>query len=239
MMQAAAKGASSVQRSTFFRMLRMKDCLPLKDEKEKLSDGVIARVKDEIGREADNLMEKNASLLPADCERAPAHLQMAALALSAQRTLLRTAAAGDEFKMVDNYEVRWVVAGALGVVAPPDGAEPWAVPVNYVPNRLSMVITGSIWLPQQRKSMVTRMLANWRIDLGKAFETEPIEPEPSCRMTKCLYTDFLHQAGGEHAEVLIPVFHQLHSATFKGVHNFTSSEEPGPDGTPMPVFRFG
>lgn len=238
MMQAAAKRASSVQRSTFFSMLRVKDCLQLNDEKAKLTDAAINRVKDEISREADDLIEKKTSLLPADCERAPAHLQMAALALSAQRTLLRNAAGGDEYKMVDNFEVRWVVAGALGVVAPPDGDEPWAVPVNYVPNRLSMVITGSVWLPEQRKSMITRMLSNWRVDLGKAFETEPIEPEPSCRMTKCLYTDFLQEAGGAEAEVLIPVFHALHSATFKGVHRFTSSEEPGRDGTPMPVFRF-
>ena len=237
MMQAAARKAASVQRTTFFSMLRVKDCLVRHDATQQLSAETIAGVKEDIGRSADDLIAEYTPLLPPDCERAPAHLQMAALALSAQRTLFR-AAAVDDYKQVDSHGVRWVVGGALGVVAPPAGEEPWAVPVNYVPNRLSMIITGSIWFPGQRKSMVTRMLTNWRTDLGQAFDVEPMEPEPSFRMTRCLYTDFLHHAGESEAPALVPLFHCLHAATFKGVTGFTASEAPGKDGVPMPVFRF-
>jgi len=237
-MQAAARKAASVQRTTFFSMIRIKDCLVLNGSNpQKLSADTIAGVKADIGRSADDLIEAYTPLLPPNCERAPAHLQMAALALGAQRTLFRAAAAAD-YKPASSLEVRWVVGGALGVVAPPAGEEPWAVPVNYVPNRLSMIITGSIWLPNQRKSMVTRMLTNWRKDLGEAFDVEPMDPEPSCRMTRCLYTDFLRHAGESEAPVLVPLFHCLHAATFKGVHGFSASEAPGKDGEPLPVFRF-
>jgi len=148
MLQAAARKAAAVQRSSFFSLLRVKDVLvPQATAAEPLSDDAVARVKEDISQSADALIEAHKPLLPPACERAPAHLQMAALALAAQRHLLHVSATTDELNLVDAAEVRWVVGGAIGVVAPPNGEEPWAVPVNYVPNRLSMVITGSVWQP--------------------------------------------------------------------------------------------
>mmetsp|Transcript_51144 Transcript_51144/g.169450 ORF Transcript_51144/g.169450 Transcript_51144/m.169450 type:complete len:242 (+) Transcript_51144:29-754(+) len=239
MLQAAARKAAAVQRSSFFSLLRVKDVLvPQATAAEPLSDDAVARVKEDISQSADALIEAHKPLLPENCERAPAHLQMAALALAAQRHLLHVSATTDELNLVDAAEVRWVVGGAIGVVAPPNGEEPWAVPVNYVPNRLSMVITGSVWFPGRRRKMVERMLANWRADLGEAFATAPAEPAPSCRMTKCLYTEFLHEAGDEHAEDLTPLFHALHSATFAGVTGFRASSERDGRGRWMPVFLF-
>jgi len=155
MLQAAARKAAAVQRSSFFSLLRVKDVLvPQATAAEPLSDDAVARVKEDISQSADALIEAHKPLLPPACERAPAHLQMAALALAAQRHLLHVSATTDELNLVDAAEVRWVVGGAIGVVAPPNGEEPWAVPVNYVPNRLSMVITGSVWQPHTSTNLV-------------------------------------------------------------------------------------
>ena len=80
MLQAAARKAAAVQRSSFFSLLRVKDVLvPQATAAEPLSDDAVARVKEDISQSADALIEAHKPLLPPACERAPAHLQMAAL----------------------------------------------------------------------------------------------------------------------------------------------------------------
>lgn len=74
---------------------------------------VSTRVKADIESHAGALMEQHADMLPPNCERAHLHLQMAALALSAQRSLLKEAANGEyESGAESTLAARSVVAGA-------------------------------------------------------------------------------------------------------------------------------
>ena len=134
------------------------------------------------------------SSLPEDCARAPGHLQVAALAMSAQRTLLQEAKSeSGDYLTASALKVRWAVADSLGVVAPPDGTEPTAVAVQYIPNSIALSLTGAMWIESRRRSMTARMMANFETDLGKGFTIEPIDelPEPSRALTKCFYHDLL------------------------------------------------
>ena len=74
---------------------------------------IAERIKAEAGEEADALYAQHTALLPPECHRAPTHLQMAALALGAQRTLLREGAK-EEYGWAgeDVLKARSVVAGA-------------------------------------------------------------------------------------------------------------------------------
>ena len=70
---------------------------------------------------------------------------------------------------------------------------------------------------------------------------EPLEPEPSRRMTKCFYASFLASeaasadAASDSALVLVPVFQAMHAATFCGIPGFEfEPDESGHGG----VFRF-
>ena len=214
------------QRTAFFTLLRVHDFLvPTDPEAAKNSvdalgrpagDGlaVVERVKADAGEECDALMAKhtNADFMPQGCDRAPAHLQMAALAVSAHRAMLREAAAGDYGYAAEDFLLaRRVVAGALGVHAEADGSTPTGVPVMWLPNRTALTLTFN------KEAVLRRMVENFQTDLGLAFEFEPIEPAPSCRMTRCLYTEVLRAEGGP---LLMPVFSALHGATFAGVPNF-------------------
>lgn len=90
MLSAAAKKASQAQRSAFFSLLRTHDFLvPVNPAASKESKNHMLHVKEEVKQEAESLIARYSSVIPSDCERAPVHLQMAALALSAQRVLLR------------------------------------------------------------------------------------------------------------------------------------------------------
>eukprot|EP00966_Prymnesium_polylepis_P321602 7377907-Prymnesium_polylepis.1 len=74
---------------------------------------VAERVKAEAAEEAEDLVSRHAAaLLPSECHRAPTHLQMAALALGAQRALLREAAK-EEYGWAgeDTLRARTIVAG--------------------------------------------------------------------------------------------------------------------------------
>ena len=74
---------------------------------------VANRVKVQAGIEADALMEKHASLLPRDCQRGLTHLQMAALAVGAYRSLLQEGAK-EEYGYAggDSLKARSVIAGS-------------------------------------------------------------------------------------------------------------------------------
>ena len=72
---------------------------------------------------------------------------------------------------------------------------------------------------------------------AQGFELEPLDPAPSTRMTRCLYTDFC-RAEGE--PLLSPIFWALHEATFKGVpgYSFEAPQESGDEDTGC-TFLFG
>jgi len=220
------KAVQEGQRSAFFSLLRTHDFLVPEDpEAAKRSvdvlgrpagDGIeaAARVKADAADEADALIAKHADSLfmVPQCDRAAAHLQMAALALGAKRALLREAAKpayGDAAE--DALKARAVVAGALGVVAPADGTPPYGTPVMWLPNRTAIALS---W---DKPKTLRGMVDNFASDLGEAFALSPLEPTPSCRMTRCLYTSF-YRAEGE--PLLMPVFWALHEATFKGVPGY-------------------
>ena len=120
------------------------------------------------------------------------------------------------------------MADALGVVAPPDGTEPYAVPVQWVPNKIALALTGALWLPSRRTSMVSRMMSNWEADLGEAFTLEEVGPAPSRRLTRCFYGELIAREGEDVAE-LAPVFTALHAATWAGVPGFSFAQAA--DGT--------
>ncbi|KAL1514813.1 hypothetical protein AB1Y20_003898 [Prymnesium parvum] len=237
MMHAASRAAADAQRKAFFTLLRVQDFLiPVDAAVAKASldpfgrpKGAAAeearRVKEDAAREADALVARHAAALPAGCVRAAAHLQMAALAVGAQRTLLQ-AAAREEYGWGggETLRARSVVAGALGVVAPPDGSAPYGAAVMWLPNRTAVALS---W---DKKATVARMVENFKADLGEAFELQPVDPAPSVRMTRCLYTEIL-RAEGE--PMLAPIFWALHEATFKGVpaYSFEPSQEQGDTAT--------
>mmetsp|Transcript_76148 Transcript_76148/g.126901 ORF Transcript_76148/g.126901 Transcript_76148/m.126901 type:complete len:229 (-) Transcript_76148:81-767(-) len=224
MLSKAAKKVSQSQRSAFFALLRTHDFLVptsahASDQKE-----LAKRVAEDVAEEADALIARYRPALPVACERAPVHLQMASLALGAQRTLLREADK-EAFGWTggEQLRARSVVAGALGVVAAPDGSTPYGAPVMWLPNRMAHTFS---W---NKAATLERMVDNFQADLGLAFELEQIEPAPSRRMVRCLYTDFF-RAEGE--PLLIPVFRALHEATFKGVPSFSfETSDEGPDCT--------
>ena len=182
------------------------------------------RVKSTINEEAHALFAKHADALP-DCQRAPGHLQFATLAMAAQRTLLREAKEGD-YLAVSGFKARYAVADAVGVVAPPDGSTAWAVNVQYVPNKIALALTGALWISSRRQSMASRMMDNFVIDLGQAFDIVPLEgaPEPSRVLTRCFYHDLLH-AEGDDVALLSAVFGKLHESSWAGVPGFRFSRD--------------
>jgi len=245
MIKAATKAVIEGQRKAFFATLRVQDFLvPVDAEAAKAAldalgrptgaaANVAERVKAEAAEEAEDLVSRHAAaLLPSECHRAPTHLQMAALALGAQRALLREAAK-EEYGWAgeDTLRARTIVAGALGVVAPPDGSTPYGAPVMWLPNRAAVTLS---W---DKQATVRRMVDNFKVDLGQGFDVEPLEPAPSVCMTRCLYTDFC-RAEGE--PTLAPVFWAQHEATFKGVpgYEFEAPDLAGGDDAARCSFWF-
>jgi hypothetical protein len=239
-LDAAARKALAFQRSTFLKTLNISRVLvPLDAEANpKIPDGVEQRVKAAIEEEADALVAKHAPALPEGCARAPGHLQFAALAMAAQRSLLREARAREDVVVVSGLKARAAVADALGVVAPPDGTRPQAVPVQWVPNKIAMAITGALWSESRRRSMTERMMANMEVDLGPAFSIEPIEGElpPSRALTRCYYRETLASEGDD-VLLLAPVFTALHEVTWAGVPGFEFECEDAMSGVCRFVFR--
>ena len=233
---AAAARALAFQRTTFFRILRVGDALvPLEESsstkstlfKPFVEPAVLDRVTRSIEELAAEVVAAHGPELSPSCKRGPAHLQMAALAIGAQRALLHEARHGDrEYLAVTPFKVRSVVANALGVVAAPDGTRPVAVPAMWVPNKLAMAFTGGLWLPERRRPIVERMMKNFVADLGEAFTLEPLDPEPSCRMRRCFYHDLLK---AEDELILAPVFTAMHGATWSGVPGFEFVAHDDPD----------
>ena len=233
--------AMELQRSTFLRVLQPGRILAPIDPAAKLSEAEAARVKKVIDAEADELIAKHIGSLPEDCARAPGHLQMAALAMAAQRSLLREAKAdgGETYLTASGLKARWAVADSLGVVAAPDGTRPYAVPIQYVPNTLALAATGGYFFESRRRVMTARMMANFETDLGPAFAIEPLDglPEPSRQLTRCYYHEVL-KAEGDDVVTLGAVFTALHEATWSGVPGFEfESEEGGGDGRCKFIFR--
>ena len=235
--------ALAFQRSTFLRVLQPGRILePLDPEASKLSETEATRVKEAIDAEADELIAKHIDSLPEDCARAPGHLQMAALAMAAQRTLLREARAdgGERYLTASGLKARWAVADALGVVAPPDGTRPYAVPVQRLPNTLALAVTGGYFFESRRRSMTARMMANFETDLGPAFAIEPLEglAEPSRQLTRCYYHDVLSTEGDD-VVTLGQVFTAMHEATWSGVpgFEFECDEDGSGDGWCRFIFR--
>ena len=226
-LDAAAKKALAIQRSSFLRLLDPTRVLQPVEPGAKVPEHVIARLKEQVSREADAIINKHSSSLPEDCARAPGHLQVAALAISAQRTLLQEAKSeSGDYLTASALKVRWAVADSLGVVAPPDGTEPTAVAVQYIPNSIALSLTGAMWIESRRRSMTARMMVNFETDLGKGFTIEPIDelPEPSRALTKCFYHDLL-KSEGEDVLLLSPVFTALHASTWAGVPKFEFENE--------------
>ena len=113
--------------------------------------------------------------------------------------------------------MRAAVANAMGVVAPPDGSACYEVGGMWLPNRLSLLFSGSLLWTERRRTLLERMMRNFEADLGAGFEIAPLDlaPSPSRRMTRCFYASFLeHEAAARgvsgHAtaapRVLVPVF---------------------------------
>lgn len=232
-LDAAARRALALQRSTFLRMLNVERALTpvdsddVQDARPKLPAGTESHVKKAVETAADAIITRHTEGLPQGCARAPGHLQLVALAIAAQRVLL-SEARGGEYMITSALKTRSIVADALGVVAPADGTEPVAVPVMWLPNRIALGVTGGLWLPSRRRSMVERMMNNFEVDLGAAFVLEPLEPSPSRRLRQCFYRELLKREGDD-AEVLSALFTALHAATWAGVPGFLfeSDEETG------------
>ena len=234
LLDAAALKAAQMQRTAFLQMLglRMGDVLhPLDPDRGPIGKEDVARVTRQISEEADALYAANVDALPADCNRAPVHLQMASLALASQRMLL-VEAKRDEYVLCNALKVRFAVANALGVVAPPDGTEPQEVGGMWLPNKLSLLFTGALFKPERQRTIVERTMHNFEVDLGAGFEMAPLEPAPSRRMTRCFYASFLEAEAARDATAeptcLVPVFQAMHGATFCGVPGF--SFEPDASG---------
>ena len=237
-LDAAARKAAEMQRSTFLHMLglRMGDVLhPATRER-------IAAVKTQIGYTADELFAAHEPSLPS-CHRAPTHLQMVALALASQRVLREEARRRNDVVLADVMKVRATVANALGVVAPDDGTPPYEIGGMWLPNKLAFFFTGAMFLPARRSTILERMMLNFEVDLGEGFEIEALEPSPSRRMTRCLYASFLEveserddaSLAAADARDLMPVFQAMHGATFCGVPGFAFEPDDSGHGG---CFRF-
>lgn len=219
-----ARRALAFQRTHFFKQLKVERALvPLESisEEAAIDADAIANIKAKIEAACDALTERHETSLPASCARAPGHLQIATLAIAAQRTLLHEARSNaDRYMTSSGLKVRSVVADALGVVAPADGTAPKAVAVQYVPNMIALGMTGALWIESRRRSMVERMVDNFQRDLGPAFDVQELEdqPEPSFAVRRCFYASLLREEG-EH-ELLAPLFTALHEPTFSGVPGF-------------------
>ena len=227
LLDAAALKAAEMQRTAFLQMLRLRmgDVLqPLDPDRGPLAKEDVARVTARINDAADALYAAHLDSLPADCNRASVHLQMASLALAAQRELLQEAKR-DDYVLCNALKVRAAVANALGVVAPPDGTEPEEVGGMWLPNKLSLLFTGALFVPERRHTIVERMMHNFEVDLGKGFTMVALEPAPSRRMAKCFYASFLEEEAirdpTAEPRVLVPVFQAMHGATFHGVPGFS------------------
>ena len=237
MIRAAMKKAQEGQRAAFFAVLRVHDFLVPADAEEAKAtldffgrpvgsrNEVASRIKEESAAEADALVAKYADAVEG-CDRSAAHLHMAALALGTQRCLLREAASCNRYTNTgeDSLIARSVVAGALGVIAPADGSPPYSVPAMWLPNRTAVALS---W---NKPETIAGMIRNFETDLGKCFEFASLDPVPSCRMTRCLYTDVLRDEG---EPLMMPIFWSLHEATFKGVPGYefelpeANAEMPG------------
>ena len=167
-LDALAERALAFQRRSFLKMLpydralRQASSLESSDKANAVPEVVIERMKADIDDCADDMIARHTACLPSECKRAPGHLQMVALAIAAQRCLLhegRTDPTGQGYLATSVLKTRSAVADALGVVAPPDGSEPYAVPVQLVPNKIALGLTGALWIPARRESMV-RCLAH-------------------------------------------------------------------------------
>ena len=221
MMRAAAQKAAEVQRSTFMRMLRVGDVIQPSVQGGPAADA--HAVKAAISDSADALIARHESKLPEGCERAPAHLSMAACAVASQRVLLREAQSADAHKVCS------IVAGALGVFVRPDGSDVAAVPVMWLPNRLASVFSGAVLFRSRKLALLERLIGNYERDLGAAFELEQLDPPPSRMLRRCFYHEFCEaeeEAGGN-ALVLAPVFQAIHAATFSGVPGFDAQLRDG------------
>ena len=236
----AAESAIMMQRKVFFRMLTHqipKVVVPL--DGERLADSVTDSVKEATAKTAALLVQKHVDALPEGCPRAPGHLQMAALAIAAQRELLTEARRADaEYQATTKLRVRSSVADLLGVVAPPDGTPPVAVPAMYLPNRLAMGLTGALWLPSRKASMVRRMMENFENDLGEAFDLEPMPeeeaPAPSRRMRRCFYSELCR---AEDEPLLAPLFTAQHGTAWAGVPGFEFVVDDEATGACSFIFR--
>ena len=90
-LDAAARQAAEIQRKAFLHMLglRIGDVLqPLDPDRGPIAKEEAARIFKRINEATETLCATYADTLPADCARAPVHLQMVSLALSAQEVLL-------------------------------------------------------------------------------------------------------------------------------------------------------
>ena len=130
----AAQKVIAAQRKVFITMLGHqipKAIVPL-DGAGPLDAAVVERVKDATQHAAALLIEKHMNSLPDGCPRAPAHLQMVSLTIAAQREIFAEARReGSDYQATTQFRVRSSVADLLGVVAPPDGTEPVAVPASW------------------------------------------------------------------------------------------------------------
>lgn len=121
LLNAAARQAAALQRATFFKMLRVPEVLAPVDTsamgEEELSAAHVTALRT-IEAEADAIIERHTPNLPeAELrqlwsapawpaeDRAAAHLQMASLALSAQRVLLSAAQADDRYLLANSLKV--------------------------------------------------------------------------------------------------------------------------------------
>ena len=93
-LDAAARQAAEIQRKAFLHMLglQMGNVLqPLDPDRGPIAKEEVARVFERINEATDELCTAHADSLPADCTRAPVHLQMVSLALASQEVLLEEA----------------------------------------------------------------------------------------------------------------------------------------------------
>ena len=89
-LDAAARQAAEIQRKAFLHMLglRIGDVLqPLDPDRGPIAKEEVGRIFERINDATETLCTTYADTLPADCARAPVHLQMVSLALSAQEVL--------------------------------------------------------------------------------------------------------------------------------------------------------
>lgn len=246
-LDSVARRALAFQRTHFLKSLKLENALvPHGTAEVALQHGTAAKVpettvstlKSAIESTADELAGRYAEDLPSSCNRAPGHLQIVTLAIAAQRCILDEARTNSAMYLTTSgMRVRSVVADALGVVAPPDGTPPKAVPVQYVPNMIALGLCGALWSESRRRSMATRMVDNFARDLGECFLLEPLDdhPAPSMALRYCFYSALLREEG-EH-DLLAPVFTALHEPTFSGVPEFEFEVSDQTSGECKFIFR--